>query len=54
MRFIALVTALLLAAGTALACPAHPEHTAGKDQTLAQNGGGAKKLPQSQAADKRS
>jgi hypothetical protein len=47
MRLLALATVLLFAAGSAIACPAHPEHTASNDQTTAQ-GGGAKKLPQSQ------
>jgi hypothetical protein len=46
MRLVALASVLLLAAGSAMACPAHPEHTASADQSIAQ--GGAKKLPQSQ------
>ncbi len=49
MRLTALVTVLLLTAGSALACQAHKEHTASNDQTLTQNGSAAKKLPQSQA-----
>ena len=47
MRLVALATVLVLAAGSAMACPAHPEHTASNDQSIA-HGGGAKKLPQSQ------
>ncbi len=39
MRLTALVTVLLLTAGSALACPSHPEHTASNDQTVTQNSG---------------
>ena len=51
MRLTALVAVLLLTAGNALACPMH-EQTAGNDQTVAQNGGAAKKLPQSQPGNR--
>ncbi len=47
MRLLALATVLLFTAGSAIACPMH-EQTASKDQTVAQSGGAAKKLPQSQ------
>lgn len=46
MRLLALVSVLLLAAGSALACPMH-EQTAGNDQAVAQHGGSGSKLPQS-------
>ncbi len=36
MRLLALATVLLFTAGSAIACPAHPEQTASNDQTVAQ------------------